>query len=83
MQVADSEGLLGRFLATMRRPRGEVQWTQMIAAVAGADSVFASHFASVLIDASPRREARRRVATVPARLMCTAELVRDSTDGGN
>lgn len=81
VKVTDSDPSFRAFLRAMRRPRGEAQWTQMIAALAKADPAFASRLASVLIEAAPRRDERGRLGAVPERLICTPEVVLSGVAG--
>jgi hypothetical protein len=52
-------------LGALRRPGHEAQFTQVIAAVAGQDGVFASALANVLANAAPHRVAREALGPIP------------------
>ena len=68
-------------LRALRRPGHEAQFTQVIAAVAGQDSAFASALATVLVADAPSERARAALGAIPPALSCAAEVrLRDSNE---
>lgn len=67
------DGLLA-VLRTLRRARDEAQFTQVIAAVAAQDPVFASSLANVLVTAAPNEHSRAALGPIPGELECVPEV---------
>jgi hypothetical protein len=76
--AASTDGLRS-VLATVRKPRDEAQWTQLIASVCERDGAFAGRFVGALLECSPRTEAARQLGEPPDALRCRAEVSLDSS----
>src|SRR4051812_37148234 len=68
-----SEDEVSGVLRALRRTGDEAQWTQVIAAIAGADDRFATDLAQVFVDAAPNKAAAEALGAVPSQLTCQAE----------
>jgi hypothetical protein len=68
-------------MAAMRRPRDEAQWTQVIAATADGDPVFAGQLAALLVSSAPNVAAVAALGEVPGELGCLAEHQLTAVDG--
>lgn len=71
--TARSVGDATALLAALRRRNDEAQLTQILAAFAGSDPVFAGALAAVFVQHAPRTEAIARLGPVPAQLACRPE----------
>lgn len=70
-------------LRVLRRAGDEVQWTQLIAAIAGEDDRFAAKLARVLVDAAKARGMSSDVPRVPDRLQCRREVSLQDSAGND
>lgn len=75
------ERVVARVLGAMRSVGDEVQWTQVIAAVAQDDAAFAGAMAQALVDAAPHKSAVAALGPVPTLLTCRAERTLQDAEG--